>query len=41
MVGLNPKVPMVADEIEDRRFILFIRGVGVIHVLDEDDIEFR
>ena len=31
---------MLADEIDNGHFILFIRGVGIIHVLDEDDIEF-
>ncbi len=30
---------MIANQIQDRRFILFIRGVGIIHVLDEDNVQ--
>src|SRR5690606_19771336 len=40
MVGLDPKAAVVPNEIEDRRFVLFIRRGRVIDILDEDDIEF-
>jgi hypothetical protein len=30
---------MLANEIQDRRFVLLIRRVGVIHVLDEDNLQ--
>jgi len=39
VIGLNPKASMVANEIQYRCFILFICRVGIVHVLDEDDVD--
>lgn len=38
VIGFNPKASVFANEIQDRRFVLLIRGVGVVHILDEDNV---
>lgn len=38
VAGLDPQATMFPNQVEDRRFVLFVRSVGVIHILDENHI---